>query len=154
MGFLVAAICVALLFALIVGTAYWDARRSPNRNGVTASARGSRPQHSGATRPLFWIILLACLATFVAVPVVIFMYPLPDVPGGWCQSGGRPGHYQVESVAKGLLVLDGVAAAALVAAVAMFTRTIPWILAALALGLGAVYFGYLIYGGEIECAFW
>jgi hypothetical protein len=46
-----------------------------------------------------------------------------------------------ESVAKGLLVLDGVAAAALVAGVAVFTRlAITWILAALALGLDAVYF--------------
>jgi hypothetical protein len=100
-----------------------------------------------------WAILLACLATFVVVPVVILMYPLPDVPGGWCQSGGRPRHYQVESVAKGLLFLDGVAAAALVATVAIFTRRITWILAALTLGLAAVYFAYLIYGGEIECAF-
>jgi ABC-type Fe3+ transport system permease subunit len=122
MGFLVAGICGALLCALVVGTAYWDARHSPNRDGVAGSTRGSRPQQGGARRPLFWIILLACLATFVVVPVVILAYPLPDVPGGWCQSGGRPGHYQVESVTKALLFLDGAAALALLVAVTIFIQ--------------------------------
>jgi ABC-type Fe3+ transport system permease subunit len=151
MGFLVAGICAALLCALIVGTADWDAR-SPSRDRVTASVRGSRPQQS-ATGPLFWIITLACLATFVVVPVVTLAYPLPDVPGGWCQSGGRPGHYRVESVTKALLFLDGAAAVALFLAVAIFIRRIGWILVSLLSGLAAVYFAYLLYGGTIECAF-
>jgi ABC-type Fe3+ transport system permease subunit len=153
MGFLVAGICGALLCALIIGTVYWEARRSP-RDDATASVRPSRPQRSGATRPLFWIILLACLATFVVVPVVILTYPLPDVPGGWCQSGGRPGHYQVESVTKALLFLDGAAAVALLVAVTIFIRRSGWILVSLLLGISAVYFAYLMYGGTIECAFW
>jgi hypothetical protein len=107
-----------------------------------------------AMRPLSWIILLACLLTLVVVPVVILAYPLPDVSGGWCQSGGRPGHYQVESVTKALLFLDGAVAVALVVAVAIFTRSIGWIVLSLLLGLTAVYFAYFVYGGTIECAFY
>ena len=32
--------------------------------------------------------------------VTIVAYPIPDVQGGWCQSGGRPGHYAVQSVTE------------------------------------------------------
>jgi hypothetical protein len=41
MGFLVAGICGALLCALIIGTGYWDARRSPNGEAGAGRGRGS-----------------------------------------------------------------------------------------------------------------
>jgi hypothetical protein len=108
----------------------------------------------GAIRPVFLVIVLVCLATFVVVPAVILAYPLPDVRGGWCQSGGRPGHYRVEEVAKALMFLNGAAAAALLVAVAIFTRSVGWTLAALTLSVIALYFGYFIYAGAIDCAFY
>ena len=46
------------------------------------------------------MLLTACVAVAVVAPLVMLGYPIPQIRGGWCQSGGRPGHYTVETIAK------------------------------------------------------
>jgi hypothetical protein len=121
-----------------------------------AATEGSSPSRHdpGRTHPAFWGVLLACLGIFVLVPVVITTYPLPDPAGGWCQSGGRPGHYTVESVAKALLFLDGGAVLALIAAAATLTPRFIWVFIAVVLGVIAFCFAWFVKAGTIDCAFW
>jgi len=93
----------------------------------------------------------------LAAPVVIATYPIPDLAGGWCVSGGRPGHYTVESVAVVAMWSEVIAALGVVVLLAGAFRS--WagrIAAGLAVGLLAlaiVYVTYLIYAGRIDCAF-
>jgi len=93
----------------------------------------------------------------LAAPLVIATYPIPDVAGGWCQSGGRPGHYTVESVAAVAMWSEVIAASAVVVLLASAFRS--WagrIAGGLAVGLLAlaiVSVTYFIYAGRIDCAF-
>jgi hypothetical protein len=89
----------------------------------------------------------------VFAPFVILALPHPDVRGGWCQSGGRPRHYRIEDVAKGVLVLDAVAAAGF-AVTATLTRRILLFFGAVLVGAVAFFFAYFVYAGSIDCAFY
>lgn len=95
----------------------------------------------------------------IAAFTVIVTYPIPDIQGGWCQSGERPGGpYTVQSVTETVLYLDLVAAAAVVVAAGALTGRLGWgvvvsVLTALPVGaffLITVFF----YAGRIDCAFY
>ena len=58
--------------------------------------------------------LAICLAVAVVAPIVMLAYPIPQIRGGWCQSGGRPGHYTVETVAIVALWCETLAVAGVV----------------------------------------
>ena len=115
-------------------------------------------RRSKCTHPAFWIILLISYGIFILAPVIIAKYPLPDDVLYWCPDGSETGQYAVESVATFLLVLVGVAGAALVLAAATLTPRViwirvPWILFAIGSGLGAFWFVAFVKAGEIDCAF-
>ncbi len=84
-------------------------------------------------------------------------YPIPNVPGGWCTSGGRPGRYTVETVARVALWCEVLAVTGIVLLVAGSRRSWPgriavgvvWGLA----GAAIVYVAWFMYAGRIDCAF-
>ena len=55
-----------------------------------------------------WISLAVVgVIGMIAAFVTIVVYPIPDIPSGWCSSGERPGGpYEVQSVTKTALYLD------------------------------------------------
>jgi hypothetical protein len=104
--------------------------------------------------------VLLALSTLVVLgaPILIVSYPLPELSGGWCGSGGRPGHYTVESVANAALWCQFAAACALMLGLASIPRS--WagriavgILSSLVL-LPVVGYTVLLYAGRIDCAFY
>jgi hypothetical protein len=84
-------------------------------------------------------------------------YPIPDVPGGWCQSGGRPGHYTVQTVARIALWCEILAVAGVVLLVAASRDSwagriavgLIWGVA----GAAVIYVAWIVYAGRIDCAF-
>ena len=84
-------------------------------------------------------------------------YPIPEVPGGWCQSGGRPGHYTVETVARVALWGEILSVAGVVLLVAAsrnswagrFAVGLIWGVA----GAAVIYIAWIVYAGRIDCAF-
>jgi hypothetical protein len=76
-------------------------------------------------------VLAVCAFVAVLAPIVIWTYPLPDVAGGWCQSGGRPRHYRVETVTAVAWWSDVVAVLGAVGIVASIPRSwaheLPWV---------------------------
>jgi hypothetical protein len=104
------------------------------------------------------MLLAICVAVAVVSPVVMLTYPLPQVRGGWCQSGGRPGHYTVETVAIVALWCEILAVTGIVILVAASResragRVVVGVTAGLAGGV-AVYVAWFFYAGRIDCAFW
>jgi len=94
----------------------------------------------------------------IAAFVTIVAYPIPDVQGGWCQSGDRPGHYAVQSVTQAALYLDLVAAACVVVAAGALTGRLGWgvvvsVLTALPVGAFFLITAFF-YAGRIDCAFY
>jgi hypothetical protein len=93
----------------------------------------------------------------LAAPLIIMTYPIPDVAGGWCQSGGRPGHYTVESVATVAVWSEVIAASAVVVLLASafrsWGRRIAGGLAVGVIALAIVSVTYFIYAGRVDCAF-
>jgi hypothetical protein len=90
--------------------------------------------------------------------VTIVAYPIPDVHGGWCQSGERPGHYAVQTVTEAALYLDLVAALSVVVAAGALTGRLGWgvvvsVLTALPVGAFVVITAFF-YAGRIDCAFY
>jgi hypothetical protein len=103
------------------------------------------------------MLLAVCAAVAIAAPIVMLTYPIPNVPGGWCASGGRPGHYTVETVARIALWAEILAVAGIVLLVAG-SRTswagrvavgVVWGLA----GAVIIYVAWFFYAGRIDCAF-
>jgi hypothetical protein len=104
-------------------------------------------------------MLLAILVTVAVVAAIVVMtYPLPEVRGGWCQSGGRPGHYTVETVATvalwcEILAVTGIVILAAASRASWTGRVVAGILAGLA-GVVIIYVVWFFYAGRIDCAFW
>jgi hypothetical protein len=118
----------------------------------------ARTRRSRRTHPALWVVLLVSYGIFILAPIVIAKYPLPDDVLNWCPNGAETGQYAVESVATFLLVLVGVAGAALVLAAATLTPRViwirvPWILFAIGSGVGAFLLAAFVKAGEIDCAF-
>jgi hypothetical protein len=118
----------------------------------------ARTRRSKRTHPAFWVVLLVSYGIFILAPIIIAKYPLPDDVLNWCPNGAETGQYTVESVATFLLVLVGVAGAALILAGATLTPRViwirvPWILFAIGSGLGAFWLAAFVKAGEIDCAF-
>ena len=104
------------------------------------------------------MLLAICVVVAVVAPLVMLTYPLPDVRGGWCQSGGRPGHYTVETVATVALWCEMLAVAGIVILVAAAPQSWAWrIVVGVLMGLAGVvvvYIAWIFYAGRIDCAFW
>jgi hypothetical protein len=125
---------------------------------VDGDPADARTRRSKRTHPAFWVLLLVSYGIFILAPIIIAKYPLPDDVLYWCPDGSETGQYAVESVATFLLVLVGVAGAALVLAAATLTPRViwirvPWILFAIGSGLGAFCLAAFVKAGEIDCAF-
>ena len=102
-------------------------------------------------------LLAICVAVAVAAPIVMLTYPIPQVPGGWCQSGGRPGHYTVETVATAalwceLLAVTGIVILAAASRQSWAGRVGVGVIMGLA-GVVVVYVAWFFYAGRIDCAF-
>jgi hypothetical protein len=112
---------------------------------------------SDAAGRLRWGLLGLSALVALAAPLIIAGYPIPDVRGGWCQSGGRPGHYTVETVAAVAWWSEVVAVIGFVVILASTRRS--WtgrITVGLVCGLLALAFLFItgmIYAGRIDCAF-
>lgn len=94
----------------------------------------------------------------IAAFVTIAAYPIPDVPGAWCQSGERPGHYTVQTVTELVLYLDIAAALSVVVAAGALTGRLGWgivvsVLTALPVGAFLLVTAFF-YAGRIDCAFY
>jgi hypothetical protein len=103
------------------------------------------------------MLLTICVAVAVVAPIVMLAYPVPQVPGGWCQSGGRPGHYAVETVARVALWGEILAVTGIVLLVAgsresWAGRIAVGVVCGLA-GVAIIYVAWLFYAGRIDCAF-
>lgn len=94
----------------------------------------------------------------IAAFVVIAQYPLPNVPGGWCQTGFSPHHHTVQTVTRIALYLDIAFAVAIVVAAGALTGQLGR--GILISTLSAVPVGVLFlmtaatYIGRINCAFY
>jgi uncharacterized membrane protein len=103
------------------------------------------------------VLLKICAAVAIAAQIVMLAYPLPQVRGGWCQSGGRPAHYTVETVAAVALWAEILAVIGVVLLVAgsrgswagRITVGIIWGVA----GAAVIYVAWFFYAGRIDCAF-
>jgi hypothetical protein len=103
------------------------------------------------------VLFTICVAVAIVAPIVMLAYPIPQVPGGWCQSGGRPGHYTVETVARVALWVEIVAVSGVVLLVAGARESwagrvavgVIWGFA----GVVVVYVVWFFYAGRIDCAF-
>lgn len=104
------------------------------------------------------MLLTVCVAVAIVAPIVMLAYPIPQVPGGWCQSGGRPGHYTVETVARVALWCEILAVTGMVVLVAGSRESwagrigvgLVWGVA----GVVIIYVVWFFYAGRIECAFY
>jgi hypothetical protein len=101
--------------------------------------------------------LAICLAVAVVAPIVMLAYPIPQIRGGWCQSGGRPGHYTVETVAIVALWCEILAVVGVVLLLAGFReswagRIAVGVIGGVA-GLVIIYVAWFFYAGRIDCAF-
>jgi hypothetical protein len=104
-----------------------------------------------------WLGVIGVLGLIAAL-LIIAAYPIPDVRGGWCQSGGRPRHYAVQTVTADAMYLDLVAALAVVVAAGALTGRLIWgfvvsVLTALPVTAVVLVTGF-IYAGRIDCAFY
>lgn len=104
------------------------------------------------------MLLAICVAVAVVSPIVMLGYPLPQVRGGWCQSGGRPGHYTVETVATVALWCEILAVAGIVILAAASRqswagRVVVGAVTGVA-GVVVIYVAWFFYAGRIDCAFW
>jgi hypothetical protein len=103
------------------------------------------------------MLLRVCAAVAVAAFIVMMAYPIPEVPGGWCQSGGRPGHYTVQTVARIALWCEVLAVSGVVLLVAASRDSwagriavgLVWGVA----GAAVIYVAWIVYAGRIDCAF-
>jgi hypothetical protein len=104
------------------------------------------------------VLFTICVAVAIVAPIVMLAYPIPEVPGGWCQSGGRPRHYTVETVARAALWAEILAVTGMVLVVAGSRESwagriavgLIWGVA----GVVIIYVAWFFYAGRIDCAFY
>jgi|GraSoiStandDraft_2_1057267.scaffolds.fasta_scaffold380279_2 hypothetical protein len=103
------------------------------------------------------MLLTACVAVAVVAPLVMLGYPIPQIRGGWCQSGGRPGHYTVETIAKvalwgEILAVTGIVLLLVATRESWAGRIAVGVIGGLA-GAAIIYIAWFFYAGRIDCAF-
>jgi hypothetical protein len=101
--------------------------------------------------------LAVCVAVAIVAPIVMLAYPVPQIRGGWCQSGGRPGHYTVETVAAVALWAEILAVTGIVLLLAASRASWPGRVAVGLIcgvaGVAIIYVAWVFYEGRINCAF-
>jgi len=101
--------------------------------------------------------LAICLTVAIVAPSVMLAYPIPQIRGGWCQSGGRPGHYTVETVAIVALWCEILAVVGVVLLLAGSRKSWAGRIAVGVIGgvagLAIIYVAWVFYAGRIDCAF-
>lgn len=96
------------------------------------------------------------VAVLITAPAVIWLYPVPDIPGGWCGSGASHDGYAVTAVCQLAFYASVLAApVVVVSAAGVAPPRISRVGVALLTLVGVapvVLFTWLLYGVKIFCA--